>query len=203
MGTTLSMNTKEARMLIGNNKELQKFYDNFLTRLCNAAAKALDTTHRIIYERGVNLWYGDGAIDGKPLKATFRKEITQTRGRVEIRSIATPTPYITPGLAKWMDRHLDEPLHESSVPKGVSTWDDFDTLKLHYSFEEGFTGLPKIFRRRPVGGTKGIKSGGRVYWFNPNFKKGKNGVNLRDYLINDYYVKQAKKIFNQHFKFKG
>ncbi len=199
MGTTLSMNTKSMKGIIGGDKELQKYFDNFLTRFCNAAMRALEQTHKTIYKRGVDLWYGGNAVDGKPLKATFTKSVKQTRGRVELRSIATPTPYITPGLSKWMKSHLGTPLNESSAPEGASTWDDFDTLKLHYAFEEGFTGLPKVFRHKPSYGGKSFVSGGRMYWYNSRYKEGRNGVNLKDYLINDYYVKQSKKVFNKYF----
>lgn len=203
MGTTLSMNTKYAKSIINGDGEIQKEFDNYLTRLCNACARALDKTHRIIYKRGVNLWYGGNAIDGKPLDATFKTSVTQHNGRVVIKSIATPTPYKTPGLVRWMDVHLNTQLNETNPPSGASTWDDFDTLKLHYAFDEGFTGLPKIFRHKPQGGAKGFYSGGIQYWYNPNFKMGRNGINLYDYLINDYYVKQAKKVFNKNFNFKG
>lgn len=205
MGTTLKMNTPAIKKLVGGNTELQRNLDNIFTQYCNKVAKALDQTHRTLYKRGVDLWFksSGGRIDGKPRNAKFTKEITQRKGFVNIVSIADPVPYKTAGLEKWISRHADETLNETSVPAGASTWPDLDTLKLNYHFNEGFVGLPELFRR-PHGTMTSDKPNfhnGKPYWTNIYFKKGK-GENLKDYLLNDYYVKQGQKVFNSFLKAK-
>lgn len=207
--TTITMNDKVTRGVIDGDKDLQKFFNNVASQYARKIANALDLTHKKLYPKGIELWYkGAKDIDGKPDKVSFRKEIKQHGRWIKIRSIATPQPYITPGLHSWINRHAGKELSDHIATMNcIENYDDFNTLKLHYAFDMGYTGLPPFFRRPPIEKKDGkgykiipIYMNGETWYRNNLFQKGAQGKNLRDYLMKSYYVKQGRKVFNTYCK---